>query len=136
MLRDSRPDLVLALPGGDDTEELLARARETTVKESKDRVRSAIVNSGLDYPARRITQSLAPADLPKDGGRYDLAIALGILAANGQVPVAALDGIECLGELALSGTLRSVQGRMPRKTAWPTAWWCTRWGVCENWQPT
>ncbi|MEW9680846.1 YifB family Mg chelatase-like AAA ATPase [Pseudomonas sp. TE50-2] len=90
---------------------------ETTVKESKDRVRSAIVNSGLDYPARRITQSLAPADLPKDGGRYDLAIALGILAANGQVPVAALDGIECLGELALSGTLRPVQGVLPAALA-------------------
>ncbi|HCV38233.1 MAG TPA: magnesium chelatase, partial [Pseudomonas sp.] len=54
---------------------------ETTVKESKDRVRSAIVNSGLNYPQRRITQNLAPADLPKDGGRYDVAIALGILAA-------------------------------------------------------
>lgn len=90
---------------------------ETTVKESKDRVRSAIVNSGLDYPARRITQSLAPADLPKDGGRYDLAIALGILAANGQVPVATLDDIECLGELALSGALRPVQGVLPAALA-------------------
>lgn len=83
---------------------------ETTVKESKDRVRSAIVNSGLNYPARRITQNLAPADLPKDGGRYDLAIALGILAADAQVPVGALTELECLGELALSGTLRPVQG--------------------------
>lgn len=90
---------------------------EATVKESKDRVRSAIVNSGLDYPARRITQSLAPADLPKDGGRYDLAIALGILAANGQVPVATLNDIECLGELALSGTLRAVQGVLPAALA-------------------
>ncbi len=83
---------------------------ETTVKESKDRVRSAIVNSGLNYPQRRITQNLAPADLPKDGGRYDLAIALGILAADAQVPVAALVDLECLGELALSGKLRPVQG--------------------------
>ncbi|MDF9619939.1 YifB family Mg chelatase-like AAA ATPase [Pseudomonas entomophila] len=90
---------------------------EATVKESKDRVRSAIVNSGLDYPARRITQNLAPADLPKDGGRYDLAIALGILAANGQVPVATLDDIECLGELALSGALRPVQGVLPAALA-------------------
>ncbi|MCG8294353.1 YifB family Mg chelatase-like AAA ATPase [Pseudomonas entomophila] len=90
---------------------------EATVKESKDRVRSAIVNSGLDYPARRITQSLAPADLPKDGGRYDLAIALGILAANGQVPVATLEDIECLGELALSGALRPVQGVLPAALA-------------------
>ncbi|MFV3404125.1 YifB family Mg chelatase-like AAA ATPase [Pseudomonas sp. NY15463] len=90
---------------------------EATVKESKDRVRSAIVNAGLDYPARRITQNLAPADLPKDGGRYDLAIALGILAANGQVPVATLDDIECLGELALSGALRPVQGVLPAALA-------------------
>ncbi|WP_422403719.1 YifB family Mg chelatase-like AAA ATPase [Pseudomonas sp. GZD-209] len=90
---------------------------EATVKESKDRVRSAIVNAGLDYPARRITQNLAPADLPKDGGRYDLAIALGILAANGQVPVAALEDIECLGELALSGALRPVQGVLPAALA-------------------
>ncbi len=90
---------------------------ETTVKESKDRVRSAILNSGLEYPARRITQSLAPADLPKDGGRYDLAIALGILAANGQVPVSTLSEIECLGELALSGALRPVQGVLPAALA-------------------
>ncbi|MEN5238626.1 MULTISPECIES: YifB family Mg chelatase-like AAA ATPase [Pseudomonas] len=90
---------------------------EATVKESKDRVRSAIVNAGLDYPARRITQNLAPADLPKDGGRYDLAIAVGILAANGQVPVAALEDIECLGELALSGALRPVQGVLPAALA-------------------
>ncbi|AQW70503.1 MULTISPECIES: YifB family Mg chelatase-like AAA ATPase [Pseudomonas] len=90
---------------------------ETTVKESKDRVRSAIVNSGLNYPARRITQNLAPADLPKDGGRYDLAIALGILAADAQVPVGALTELECLGELALSGTLRPVQGVLPAALA-------------------
>ncbi|MFB4394791.1 MULTISPECIES: YifB family Mg chelatase-like AAA ATPase [unclassified Pseudomonas] len=90
---------------------------EATVKESKDRVRSAIVNSGLDYPARRITQNLAPADLPKDGGRYDLAIALGILAANGQVPIGPLVDIECLGELALSGALRPVQGVLPAALA-------------------
>lgn len=90
---------------------------ETTVKESKDRVRSAIINSGLNYPARRITQNLAPADLPKDGGRYDLAIALGILAASGQVPVSALGDFECLGELALSGGLRPVQGVLPAALA-------------------
>lgn len=90
---------------------------ETTVKESKDRVRSAIVNSGLSYPQRRITQNLAPADLPKDGGRYDLAIALGILAADGQVPTATLADMECLGELALSGKLRPVQGVLPAALA-------------------
>ena len=90
---------------------------ETTVKESKDRVRSAIINSGLNYPARRITQNLAPADLPKDGGRYDLAIALGILAASGQVPASELGDFECLGELALSGGLRPVQGVLPAALA-------------------
>ena len=60
---------------------------ETAVRESKDRVRSALQHSGFDFPARRITINLAPADLPKQGGRYDLAIALGILAASGQVPL-------------------------------------------------
>ena len=83
---------------------------ETAVKESKDRVRSAILTSGFDFPARRITLSLAPADLPKDGGRFDLSIALGILAASAQIPAQSLTGIECLGELALSGALRPVQG--------------------------
>ncbi|MCW2269081.1 YifB family Mg chelatase-like AAA ATPase [Pseudomonas sp. JUb96] len=90
---------------------------EATVKESKDRVRSAILNSGLEFPARRITLNLAPADLPKDGGRFDLAIALGILAANGQFPVTALDEVECLGELALSGAVRPVQGVLPAALA-------------------
>jgi magnesium chelatase family protein len=90
---------------------------EATVKESKDRVRSAILNSRLDFPARRITLNLAPADLPKDGGRFDLAIALGILAASGQLPAAALQDVECLGELALSGGLRPVQGVLPAALA-------------------
>ncbi|WP_263143958.1 YifB family Mg chelatase-like AAA ATPase [Pseudomonas sp. RIT-PI-AD] len=90
---------------------------ETAVKESKDRVRSAILNSGFDFPPRRITLNLAPADLPKDGGRFDLAIALGVLAASGQVPADALDGVECLGELALSGSLRPVQGVLPAALA-------------------
>lgn len=83
---------------------------ETAVKESKDRVRSAILNSGFDFPNRRITLNLAPAELPKYGGRFDLAIALGLLAASGQLPVESLEGIECLGELALTGELRSVPG--------------------------
>ena len=90
---------------------------ETAVKESKDRVRSAILNSGFDFPARRITLNLAPADLPKDGGRFDLAIALGILAASGQLPAAALEQVECLGELALSGGIRPVQGVLPAALA-------------------
>lgn len=83
---------------------------ETAVKESKERVRSAIINSGLDFPNRRITVNLAPADLPKAGGRYDLAIALSILAASGQIETQLLAGTEVLGELALDGRIRKVQG--------------------------
>lgn len=90
---------------------------ETAVKESKDRVRSAIINAGFDFPARRITLNLAPADLPKDGGRFDVAIALGILAASGQLPAVALEHIECLGELALSGAIRPVRGVLPAALA-------------------
>lgn len=83
---------------------------EAAVRESKDRVRSALINSGFEFPQRRITINLAPADLPKEGGRFDLAIALGILAANGQLPLTALAQREFLGELALSGELRPVTG--------------------------
>lgn len=90
---------------------------EAAVKESKDRVRSAIQNAGFDFPARRITLNLAPADLPKDGGRFDLAIALGVLAASGQVPAESLQNLECLGELALSGEVRPIQGVLPAALA-------------------
>ncbi len=83
---------------------------ETAVRESKDRVRGALLNAGFDFPRRRITVNLAPADLPKEGGRFDLPIALGILAASGQVPAAALARLECVGELALTGALRSIRG--------------------------
>jgi magnesium chelatase family protein len=83
---------------------------ETAVKEAKERVRSAILNSGLEFPARRITVNLAPADLPKTGGTYDLAIALSILQASGQVPDTALVNTELMGELALTGELRFVRG--------------------------
>ncbi|KAB7623976.1 YifB family Mg chelatase-like AAA ATPase [Alkalilimnicola sp. S0819] len=85
---------------------------ETAVREAKDRVRSALQNAGFDFPAGRITVNLAPADLPKGGGRYDLPMALGILAASGQLP-AELEGYEFIGELALSGALRPVQGALP-----------------------
>ncbi len=85
---------------------------ETAVKESKDRVRSAIINSHLEFPQRRITINLAPADLPKEGGRYDLAIALGILAASGQIPAQVLHDYEFIGELALTGQLRAVSGSL------------------------
>lgn len=86
---------------------------EAAVKEARDRVRVAILNARLDYPARRVTVNLAPADLPKDGGRFDLPIALGILAASGHLPRDALARREFLGELALSGELRAVSGVLP-----------------------
>ncbi len=90
---------------------------ETAVKESKDRVRSALLNSHFDFPARRITINLAPADLPKEGGRFDLPIALGILAASGQLPTDLLQDYEFVGELALSGQLRPVDGVLPSALA-------------------
>ncbi|MHC9038346.1 magnesium chelatase domain-containing protein, partial [Cobetia marina] len=86
---------------------------EAAVKESRERVRSALLNAGFEFPARRITLNLAPADLPKEGGRFDLPIALGILVASGQVPEEAVAQIECLGELALDGSIRSVTGVLP-----------------------
>ncbi|MBB6241020.1 YifB family Mg chelatase-like AAA ATPase [Rhodanobacter sp. MP1X3] len=86
---------------------------EAAVREARDRVRVAIQNTAFDYPNRRVTVNLAPAELPKDGGRFDLAIALGILAASGQVPREKLDDCEFLGELALTGALRSVSGVLP-----------------------
>ena len=86
---------------------------ETEVKESKDRVRAALLNTRFDFPSRRITINLAPADLPKEGGRFDLAIALGILAASQQIPAAELEQYEFLGELALGGQLRPVRGVLP-----------------------
>ena len=86
---------------------------DTEVKESKDRVRAALINSQFDFPARRITINLAPADLPKEGSRFDLPIAIGILAASGQIPVEKLEQFEFIGELALSGELREVRGVLP-----------------------
>ena len=86
---------------------------EKTVKEAQDRVRSALLNAQFKYPAKRITVNLAPADLPKEGGRFDLPIALGILAASGQIEPKHLRQFEFLGELALTGNLRGVQGIIP-----------------------
>ncbi|MCE8004964.1 YifB family Mg chelatase-like AAA ATPase [Billgrantia ethanolica] len=87
---------------------------EAAVKESRERVRSALVNAGFDFPnTRRIVLNLAPADLPKVGGRFDLPIALGILVASGQLPGEALEGIESVGELALDGRLRPISGVLP-----------------------
>jgi magnesium chelatase family protein len=85
---------------------------DAEVRESKDRVRAALQNSGFDLPNRRITINLAPADLPKESGRFDLPIALGILAASEQIPAAALDRYEFAGELSLSGELRPVRGAL------------------------
>jgi magnesium chelatase family protein len=86
---------------------------ETAVKESRERVRAAITNSRFEFPARRITVNLAPADLPKDGGRFDLSIAIGILAASGQIAAETIDKYEYYGELALDGRLRPVKGLLP-----------------------
>jgi len=86
---------------------------ETEVKESRDRVRSALLNTHFEFPTRRITINLAPADLPKEGGRFDLPIALGILAASKQLPSDQLSHYEFVGELALSGELRPVKGILP-----------------------
>ena len=86
---------------------------ETAVKESKDRVKAAIVNSGFQLPSRRVTVNLAPADLPKQGGRYDLAIALALLAASQQIEPGLIANTEFLGELSLGGKLREVGGTLP-----------------------
>lgn len=85
---------------------------ETEVKESKDRVRAALQNARFEFPAKRITVNLAPADLPKESGRFDLPIALGILAASGQIPADALEQYEFAGELSLSGELRPIRGAL------------------------
>ncbi len=81
---------------------------EAAVRESKDRVRSAIINSGFQFPTKRLTINLAPADLPKDSSRLDLPIAVGILIASGQIPDQAIADYELVGELALDGQLRAV----------------------------
>jgi len=90
---------------------------DTEVKESKDRVRSAIINSHFDFPARRITINLSPADLPKQGARLDLAIAIGILVASRQVETPILESVEFIGELALTGEIRTVPAVLPTALA-------------------
>jgi len=85
---------------------------ETEVKESRDRVRAALVNAHFEFPARRLTVNLAPADLPKESGRFDLPIALGILAASGQLPANRLEEYEFAGELSLTGDLRPIRGAL------------------------
>jgi len=95
----------------------MAGLPEMAVRESKDRVRGALLNSRFEFPARRITINLAPADLPKEGGRFDLPIALGILAASGQIQAQQLQTYEFIGELALSGELRPARGVLPAALA-------------------
>ena len=90
---------------------------QAAVREAKDRVRAAIHNAQFEFPNGRITVNLAPADLPKSGGRFDLPIALGVLAASGQIPNAALRDVEFLGELGLTGELRAVDGVLPATLA-------------------
>ncbi|MGH8695591.1 MAG: magnesium chelatase domain-containing protein, partial [Burkholderiales bacterium] len=85
---------------------------EAEVKEARDRVRAALLNCRFEFPARRITVNLAPADLPKESGRFDLPIALGILAATRQLPAAKLAEYEFAGELSLSGELRAIRGAL------------------------
>ena len=90
---------------------------EAAVREAKDRVRAAISCAQMEFPSRSITVNLAPADLPKHGGRFDLPIALGILAAAGEIPQDALNGVECIAELGLTGELRPVDGVLPAALA-------------------
>jgi magnesium chelatase family protein len=85
---------------------------EAEVRESRDRVRAALLHAGFDFPNRRLTVNLAPADLPKESGRFDLPIAVGILAASGQVPAEPLDELELVGELSLTGTIRPIRGAL------------------------
>lgn len=86
---------------------------EATVREAKDRVRTALLNSDYEFPVGRITVNLSPAELPKQGARYDLAIALGVLLAAEILPLEHLNDVECYGELGLNGELRAVQGTLP-----------------------
>jgi len=86
---------------------------DTEVKESRERVRAALQNARFDFPARKITVNLAPADLPKESGRFDLPIAIGVLAATGQLPSQSLGQYEFAGELALGGALRPIRGALP-----------------------
>src|SRR4051812_47703910 len=85
---------------------------EAEVKEARERVRAALSNCRFEFPSRRITVNLAPAELPKESGRFDLPIALGILAASHQIPAEQLDAYEFAGELSLSGQLRPVRGAL------------------------
>ena len=96
---------------------ILVGLPDTALREARDRIRAAIVNSGEDWPQRKITVGLSPASLPKRGSWFDLAIAVGVLAAAGKVPRAAVDGVMFFGELGLDGQLRPVRGVLPAVAA-------------------
>ncbi|MGN6678552.1 MAG: magnesium chelatase domain-containing protein, partial [Streptosporangiaceae bacterium] len=110
---------------------LLVGLPDTALREARDRIRSAIVNSGETWPTRRITVGLSPASLPKRGSGFDLGIALAILAASGTLPPAALEGLVLLGELGLDGRIRPVPGVLPAAAAAAAAGF-TAVGVCEE----
>ena len=96
---------------------LLVGLPDTALREARDRIRAAIINSGEQWPQRRITVGLSPASLPKRGSGFDLGIAVSVLAAAGTVPVAAIEGVTFLGELGLDGQLRPVCGVLPAVAA-------------------
>lgn len=106
---------VQVTPGG--VAFILVGLPDKAVGESKERVRAALIASGLALPAKRITVNLAPADLPKEGSHYDLPIALGVMAAIGAIPADALAGYTVLGELALDGSISPVAGVLPAAIA-------------------
>jgi hypothetical protein len=110
---------------------------DTEVKESRERVRAALQTSGLEFPHnKRVTGNLAPADLPKESGRFDLPIALGILAAAGQIDAARLDAFEFAGELSLDGELRPVHGALAMALALQRAPARTPRARCRRRAPT
>jgi magnesium chelatase family protein len=114
---EARPiDVQVQISNG-DVKFVLVGLADKAVGESRERVRSALVASGLALPARRITVNLAPADVPKEGSHYDLAIALGVMAAIGAIPADALEGYTIIGELALDGTVTAVAGALPAAVA-------------------
>ena len=109
---DALPVAVEAYVGGGLPGFSLVGLPATAVRESRDRVRAALLTCGFDFPDGRVIVNLAPADLPKEGGRFDLPIALGVLAASGQLPRKALKATEFLGELSLNGDLRPVHAAL------------------------
>jgi len=108
-------DVSSGLPGFE-----LVGLPDAAVREAKDRVRAAIKNAGFDFPARRITVNLAPADIKKEGPVYDLAISLGILASTEQIKSSVVNGHIFIGELSLDGTIRGVTGVLPRVSLLPS----------------